>query len=108
MSSSAGKHIDPPESSVPGLALRRFRPALPARVELNEKQVPIGIAFQRKRGKVIDAAGPWRRGGEWWDAAGKWLREEWDLHVGIDGVAVLYRVYRDLSTKQWFVEGMYD
>jgi protein ImuB len=108
IASTGGKNKAPSERQAPQLALRRFRPALAARVELNAGQVPVGIAFQRRKGKVINAAGPWRRGGEWWDVAGKWMREEWDIHLTIDGASALYRLYRDVATKQWFVEGMYD
>jgi protein ImuB len=90
------------------LALRMFRPAVPLRVELSAKQAPVWIGFGRKRGRVIHAAGPWRGGGKWWDATGEWLRDEWDVHIKIDEKAALYRIYRDLHTGKWFVEGMYD
>jgi protein ImuB len=90
------------------LALRVFRPAIPARVELCAEQVPGWIAFQRGKGRIIHAVGPWRGSGEWWDAAGEWLRDEWDVHIRIDGETALYRIHRDLQTRRWFVEGMYD
>jgi protein ImuB len=90
------------------LALRMFRQAIPLRIELNAKQVPVWIGFERKRGTVIHAAGPWRGSGQCWDATGEWLRDEWDVHVKLDGRTALYRVYCDLHTGKWFVEGMYD
>jgi protein ImuB len=90
------------------LALRLFRPALPARVELSAEQAPVWMAFQRRKARVIDASGPWRGGGEWWDATGDWLRDEWDVHINIDGAPGLYRIFRDLRSGQWFVEGIYD
>jgi protein ImuB len=88
--------------------LLRFRPAIPARVEVNAGKVPFSLGFSRKKSRVIAASGPWRRGGEWWEAKDKWLREEWDVELAVDGRLVMYRVYRDLSNQQWFVEGVYD
>jgi protein ImuB len=90
------------------LALRRFRPAIPARVEVSAEQAPVWIGFSRKKGRVLHASGPWRSSGDWWDAAGEWKRDEWDVHITLDGCAALYRIFRDLATRSWFVEGMYD
>lgn len=90
------------------LALRMFRPALPLRVELSAEQAPVWIGFGRRKGRVIHAAGPWRGDGTWWDTTGKWQRDEWDVHIKIDGKAALYRIYCDLYTGKWFVDGMYD
>jgi protein ImuB len=69
-------------------------------------------------GKVISLAGPWRTTGDWW-RNDRWARDEWDLALesasGVkksEGYAkqhqVLYRVYRELSSGDWFVEGSYD
>ena len=64
--------------------------------------------FEHKRAKVERVAGPWRATGTWWDAGGEWRRDEWDLYLNLDGSIALYRVFQDLRTGQWFVEGMYD
>ena len=90
------------------LALRRFRPAIPARVEVSAEQAPVWIGFSRRKGCVLHASGPWRNSGEWWDAAGEWKRDEWDVNLTLDGHTALYRIFRDLATRSWFVEGMYD
>ena len=49
-----------------------------------------------------------------------WARDEWDIEVlalhpkfQADGpkhedTTALYRVYKDLRAKRWFVEGIYD
>jgi protein ImuB len=89
------------------LALRMFRPALSARVEMSEGR-PRTITFQHKCTRVQRAAGPWRITGAWWDASGEWQREEWDLYLNFDGAIALYRAFQDLRTGQWFVEGIYD
>jgi protein ImuB len=90
------------------LALRWFRPAIPARVEVSAEQAPVWIGFSRRKARVSNASGPWRGGGQWWDAAGEWLREEWDIYLTIDGNTALYLIFRDLATRNWFVEGIYD
>jgi protein ImuB len=62
-------------------------------------------------GRVISLAGPWRTTGDWW-RTDHWARDEWD--VALTGVghesqsSVLYRIYRELSNGEWFVEGSYD
>jgi protein ImuB len=100
------KHRDRQPSAK--LALRRFRPAIPARVEVSAEQAPVWIGFSRRKGRVLHASGPWRSSGDWWDAAGEWKRDEWDVHITLDGCAALYRVFRDLTTRGWFVDGVYD
>ena len=62
------------------------------------------------RGEVICASGPWRISGDWW-RTDVWARDEWDIAVA-DSVPhqsdVLCRIYRDLQSEEWFIEGMYD
>ena len=59
-------------------------------------------------GKVMKRAGPWRTTGDWW-ADDSWARDEWDVAIGSSNVEQgLYRIYHDLQTGAWFVEGMYD
>jgi protein ImuB len=89
------------------LALRMFRPALAARVEVRAGR-PTIISFQQIRAKVERAAGPWRATGTWWESSDEWQRDEWDLYLNLDGAIALYRVFQDLRTGQWFVEGLYD
>ena len=59
-------------------------------------------------GRVMKRAGPWRKTGDWW-ADDSWARDEWDVAIGSSNVEQgLYRIYHDLQTDAWFVEGMYD
>ncbi len=103
----------------PAMALRRFRPPLAAIVEVHEGE-PVRIVAGEIRGEVTSVSGPWRNSGDWGkgtektlrigtdDHGSSWARDEWDIAVpGTQGIA-LYRIYRDLASGAWFVEGTYD
>ncbi len=85
------------------LAIRLFRPALSAKVKLNDS-APEKVIANGIKGAVLRSAGPWKTSGEWW-APTAWSREEWD--VALDDGA-LYRIYQETQTRSWFVEGVYD
>jgi protein ImuB len=91
----------------PTMAFRVFRPPLQAKVELTAN-VPSAVLFQGTRKKVVNASGPWRKSGAWWDKAGEWKRDEWDVELSVPGGKGLYRIFHDDQSGQWFVEGMYD
>jgi protein ImuB len=62
------------------------------------------------RGKIICASGPWRTSGDWW-RTDIWARDEWDIAVAgstSEQNEVLCRIYRELQSEEWFVEGVYD
>jgi protein ImuB len=97
------------------LAFRVFRPPLRAEVE-TPSGWPTRIKAQagtsrRIRGKVLRLAGPWRTSGDWW-SEDVWARDEWDVAVAGSETApekgTLYRIYHDLRSDSWFVEGVYD
>jgi protein ImuB len=114
------------------LGFRVFRPPLRALVQAEEGYPREISAWDKNRsvyGKVVCVAGPWRTTGEWW-RADAWARDEWDVaiegrgqraeergriqgsreiggHVGLPS-QVLYRIYRELRSGVWFVEGIYD
>jgi protein ImuB len=92
----------PPLGAPPRLALRAFRPPLPARVRV-QAGAPVHVSASGVSGPVTDCAGPWRASGDWWDVA--WSREEWDVALGDRG---LYRIFRDRLREQWFVDGEFD
>ncbi|HYV09335.1 MAG TPA: hypothetical protein VE980_00280 [Pyrinomonadaceae bacterium] len=92
------------------LGFRRFRPPLRAIVEVKQGWPTQISAWGKQRsvyGKVVDLAGPWRTTGDWWRDNG-WARDEWDVTLERLGRQTLYRVYRELKTENWFVEGNYD
>lgn len=92
------------------LGFRRFRPPLRAIVEAHQGWPTQISAWSKQRsvyGKVVDVAGPWRTTGDWWRDNG-WARDEWDVTLERLGGQTLYRVYREIKTENWFVEGNYD
>ncbi len=90
-----------PGPSSPRVALRVFRPPLPAEVSVKEG-VPSFVSAAGVRGPVLDRAGPWRASGDWWDVA--YSREEWDIALATG----VYRIFRDRLRESWFVEGELD
>jgi protein ImuB len=84
-----------------GLPLRRFRPPIPAQVELREKR-PSTLRSALFHGPIRQSAGPWRASGQWWDNQ-LWQRDEWDIQADNGR---LYRLF--CERDGWFVEGVYD
>jgi protein ImuB len=100
-------------------AMRIFRPPLPATVDFQEGK-PTFLGCEGARRRILAFAGPWRTKGDWWSET-KWARDEWDIKVRplrqrvqsessreSEEETALYRVYKDLRAKRWFVEGIYD
>ncbi len=100
----------PPIGSGQCLGFRRYRPPLKAVVEAGQGWPTQISAWGKQRsvyGKVIALAGPWRTTGDWW-RDDRWARDEWDVTLERQGHQTLYRIYRELATENWFVEGIYD
>jgi protein ImuB len=94
---------------------------VPARVTVREGR-PVRVQSDRHgvpSGAVLQAAGPWRTSGDWWDldtarapgthhhggAPGPWDRDEWD--VELTG-GIVYRIFVERDAGQWFIEGAVD
>lgn len=97
------------------MGFRVFRPPWRAEVQTRQGRPTRINAYDVKsaglvRGKVICASGPWRTSGDWW-RADVWVREEWDIAVA-DSIPkqsdVLCRIYHEVQSEDWFVEGIYD
>jgi protein ImuB len=108
-----------PSRRSPMAALRIYRPPLPASVEADGGK-PATIACDGLKQKVLALAGPWRTKGDWWSETA-WARDEWDVLLQTlrpkyqpdsrdeeEKETALYRIYRDLRSRRWFVEGIYD
>jgi protein ImuB len=91
------------------LTLRRFRPPVAIRV-LVDRGRPIRVFVDRRGmpgGHVVQAAGPWRTSGAWWNASpgAPWDRDEWDLALS-DGA--ICRVFHDRLAGCWVLDGVLD
>ncbi len=101
------------------LGFRMFRPPLRALVEAARGYPTQISAWSRKTsvyGKVVRLSGPWRTTGDWW-RSDLWARDEWDVSVENGSVVrgehtgslpTVCRIYRELGSGFWFVEGIYD
>ncbi|SRR6266436_599170 len=97
------------------MGFRVFRPSRPAEVHtLHGRPTRIsaqdGMSSCPVRGKITCASGPWRTSGDWW-RSDLWARDEWDIAVTDSNSKqsdVLCRIYRDVQSNRWFVEGIYD
>lgn len=90
----------PAAPGVHGPLLWRFRPPLPATVELSEAR-PTFLASPVANGEITTLRRPFRANGAWWSDEA-WAGEEWDVQVGPG----LYRLRHE--PRGWFVEGIYD
>jgi protein ImuB len=108
---------DPTSSASLKSALRRFRFPIPTRVTVSEGR-PVRVQTDRQgftSGAIVQAAGPWRTSGNWWDTPGPrqkgesgsaaWDRDEWDVAMN-DGT--VYRLVVEREVGQWFLEGVID
>jgi protein ImuB len=101
--------------NVAQLMIRAVRPPLEVEVLLS-RGAPEFVRGPNLGARVVSMAGPWRRDGEWWhcdDRAtspptktnGNFRRDYYELALADGGV---YRVFCDLNSAQWFVDGIYD
>jgi protein ImuB len=97
------------------MGFRVFRPPWRAEVQTMKGQ-PARINARDMnssgvvRGRVNCVSGPWRTSGDWW-RTDVWARDEWDIAVAESMEKqgdLLCRIYRDLKSEEWFIEGMYD
>jgi len=96
------------------IGFRKFRPPWRAKVHtMHGRPTQINVRDADHcaiRGTIVCASGPWRTSGDWW-RADSWARDEWDVAVvSLIGAQteMLCRIYRDLQSDEWWVEGMYD
>lgn len=85
-----------------GALLRRHRPPLPARVWLRDGR-PVRVSTETLQDTVIEARGPWRDSGEWWERPRRWRRQEWDVQLSGGALCLLSQ-----CPGGWHLEGVYD
>ncbi len=95
------------------LTVRTLRPALELEVEIEPDgcprrvRTPVHEATAKRptvEGEVVVAAGPWRIEESWWSTA-PLAREYWDIELAGGG---LWRLFREVASEHWFVDGAYD
>jgi protein ImuB len=80
-----------------GPGLRRYRPGVAADVQLNNDGKPTLIQSSVISGQILEARGPWKLSGNWWDLT-RWEAKEWDIALDNRG---LYRIaQRATSTSE--------
>jgi protein ImuB len=77
-----------------GPGLRRYRPGVPADVQLNDDGKPTLIQSSVISGKILEARGPWKLSGNWWDPT-RWEAIEWDIALDHRG---LYRIAQSTTS----------
>jgi protein ImuB len=110
--------LSPAPSQSPNylMALRVFRPFVPAQVEWRSGR-PTYLLSSMIRGKIPFAAGPWRNSGDWWNDT-SWNLEEWDVEIDVGAYRAgrlhrrkanpVYRLSHDLARDEWYLQGEYD
>jgi len=99
----------PEETADSKMSFRFVRPPLPANVTFRGGR-PVRILFQGKSWNVIQASGPWRASGEWWEEH-NWQEDAWDLELDLPGevpARAVYCIVFDSLEKKWSVRGSYD
>ncbi len=128
--SAAMPRTAPATDRIARIVMRSMRPAQEVEV-MCMREAPEFVRGVSVCARVVSAAGPWRRRGEWWadvangsgDAIGieeqvrnangltsastpaTYARDYYDLALADGGI---YRVYCDLYSGKWFVDGLYD
>ena len=110
--------------NVTQLVIRAIRPAREIEV-MCSREIPEFVRGENLGARVISIAGPWRRDGEWWlgftvdvdmhaDSSDEkkpavqkcgFIRDYYELALEDGGV---YRIFRDLNSDKWFLDGAYD
>ena len=125
----------PPEkdlaANIARLVIRAIRPAEEVEVMCTRGGVPQFVRGRTVCARVVSISGPWRREGEWWlnepcstplpdqGEVGEHLRKQIARRVRVSPLArdyydvaladgAVYRMFCDLRSNQWFVDGLYD
>lgn len=88
------------------LPLRRFRPAYQvnvASVADARPPRPYALLTGPYRGEIVEARGPFRQSGHWWDPQAEWRRLEWDVLLANQHLLRLAFQPPD----QWLIDGLY-
>ena len=92
-----------PQPSDVTMAFRRFTP--PVRVRIRTRDgIPVRVDGEGVSGPIIRAAGPWYAEADWWTGQPQ-VGAFHDAEVNGKG---LFRLWHDLVSDHWYVDGAYD
>src|SRR5215471_21523093 len=97
------RHMELPPTMWRNWSFARF--SRPWRSRCCARGMPQFVRGASLGGRVVARAGPWRRDGEWWREAGGFARDYYELALDDGGV---YRIFRDLTSGRWYLDGVYD
>ena len=99
---------DREEGTRPSTAIRRLRPPVTVRVNLQGSRIE-GFWYESRRFDVLRCYGPWRASGDWW-CGQVWSADTWDVAARevSEGELMICLVAHDLVRNQWQLEGVYD
>ena len=94
--------INPNPRSPSGV--RALRPPVAAQVRVERGQ-PVFLRCGVAKGRILEAAGPWRTTGRWWSDGERFALDYYDVWVE-DGTVL--RLRYDWLGRRWQVDGLYD
>jgi protein ImuB len=104
--------LPPPLTPAPSTAIKNVAPLVIRAIEpaaelevLCVRGMPAFVRGANLGGRVVSLAGPWRYDGEWWRGELGFARDYYELALDDSGV---YRVFRDLKSERWYLDGIYD
>ncbi|MCL4684423.1 hypothetical protein KJ059_06675 [Myxococcota bacterium] len=86
------------------LAVRAFRPPLPAEVRIRAGQ-PIWLRSALAHGDIVSCAGPWRTTGGWWSEDRRFAFDSFDVATSN---GLLVRLRYDHIRRAWEIDALYD
>jgi hypothetical protein len=82
---------------------RLYGVGLPIEVDTDAHGVPVSFRLNNQVYPVTQVADRWRIDEDWWD------QRTWREYFKILGAgSVIFILYRELTTKQWFLQRYYD
>ena len=84
--------------------MRALRPPAAAEVRV-ERGRPVFLRSAVAKGRILEAAGPWRTTGRWWSRGERFALDYYDVWVE-DGSVL--RLRYDWLERRWQVDGLYD
>jgi protein ImuB len=89
-----------------GPGLRRYRPAMTAHVESCDGK-PVLLQSSMISGRILEARGPWKLSGNWWDLT-RWETQEWDIALDNGGIYRIAQKTADFNEGRRGTRGVHD